>query len=126
MADREKVEKAATFAMQSKGQKRKAQELEKTTKTTHTPSLKKIQKQENPAPVEEPQAPKPSEESDATTVVNGTEKEEEETTFEALGVIPELCESCKLLGWTKPTNIQRESIPIALSGTDPQMIFHGS
>ena len=29
-----------------------------------------------------------------------------------------LCESCEALNWKKPTKIQRESIPIALTGRD--------
>ena len=40
------------------------------------------------------------------------------TTFEALGIIPELVESCKLLKYTQPTDIQTQSIPLALAGRD--------
>ena len=29
-----------------------------------------------------------------------------------------LCESCEALNWKKPTKIQREAIPIALTGRD--------
>ncbi|KAL6064502.1 ribosomal RNA processing protein [Balamuthia mandrillaris] len=40
------------------------------------------------------------------------------TTFEELGVDEQLCEACRLLGWTKPTQIQCEAIPQALQGRD--------
>ncbi len=38
------------------------------------------------------------------------------TSFADLGVIPELADSCKLLGWKKPTEIQIQAIPQALAG----------
>ncbi|CAK3825624.1 ATP-dependent rRNA helicase rrp3 [Lecanosticta acicola] len=41
-----------------------------------------------------------------------------EKTFADLGVIDSLCDACASLGFTKPTAIQRESIPIALQGKD--------
>lgn len=34
------------------------------------------------------------------------------------GVVDALCESCEHLGWTVPSKIQREAIPVALSGRD--------
>jgi len=34
------------------------------------------------------------------------------------GVVDVLCESCERLGWTVPSKIQHEAIPIALSGRD--------
>jgi ATP-dependent RNA helicase DDX47/RRP3 len=49
------------------------------------------------------------------------EEEEEEAssvTFESLGLIPQLIEACKEMGYKKPTKIQRESIPWALKGRD--------
>ena len=46
------------------------------------------------------------------------ELREPATTFEALGVAVPLCRAIKELGWTKPTEIQQNSIPEALSGRD--------
>lgn len=40
----------------------------------------------------------------------------EPVSFADLGVIPEICDSCNLLGWSKPTDIQKETIPLALQG----------
>ena len=40
------------------------------------------------------------------------------TSFEALGVAAPLCRAIKDIGWTKPTEIQQNSIPEALSGRD--------
>eukprot|EP00124_Ichthyophonus_hoferi_P000625 Ihof_evm18s24 gene=Ihof_evmTU18s24 len=44
--------------------------------------------------------------------------EREPTTFKALGLVDALCEACAALGYISPSNIQRESIPVALSGRD--------
>lgn len=38
--------------------------------------------------------------------------------FQSLGLIPELVDACKRLGFTHPTQIQQESIPLALAGRD--------
>ncbi|XP_041941183.1 probable ATP-dependent RNA helicase DDX47 [Alosa sapidissima] len=46
------------------------------------------------------------------------EKEEPAKTFKDLGVTEVLCEACDLLGWTTPTKIQVEAIPVALEGRD--------
>lgn len=40
------------------------------------------------------------------------------TTFASLGVIAPLCEACDTMGFTTPTQIQAESIPLALAGRD--------
>ncbi|XP_077727139.1 putative ATP-dependent RNA helicase DDX47 [Canis aureus] len=45
-------------------------------------------------------------------------QEEETKTFKDLGVTDVLCEACDQLGWTKPTKIQIEAIPLALQGRD--------
>lgn len=45
-------------------------------------------------------------------------QEEKKTTFEELGLIPELVEATEKLGFTFPTAIQVESIPVALNGRD--------
>ncbi|KAN0068506.1 P-loop containing nucleoside triphosphate hydrolase protein [Elaphomyces granulatus] len=39
-------------------------------------------------------------------------------TFRDLGVLESLCEACDSLGYTKPTPIQAQSIPLALQGRD--------
>lgn len=39
-------------------------------------------------------------------------------TFASLGVIEPLCEACTKLGYTKPTGIQEQAIPIALQDRD--------
>ena len=38
--------------------------------------------------------------------------------FKDLGIIDSLCESCTALGYTTPTPIQAEAIPLALQGRD--------
>lgn len=43
---------------------------------------------------------------------------EVEKTFADLGLTDSLCDACATLGFKKPTPIQRESLPIALSGKD--------
>uniref|UniRef100_F7IJ73 RNA helicase n=1 Tax=Callithrix jacchus TaxID=9483 RepID=F7IJ73_CALJA len=60
-----------------------------------------------------------SEEHDSPTEEPQPVVEEEETkTFKDLGVTDVLCEACDQLGWTKPTKIQIEAIPLALQGRD--------
>nr|XP_002129468.1 probable ATP-dependent RNA helicase DDX47 [Ciona intestinalis] len=39
-------------------------------------------------------------------------------TFQSLGVVDVLCETCDKLGWKKPSKIQEEAIPVALQGND--------
>ncbi|KAF2167251.1 hypothetical protein M409DRAFT_66266 [Zasmidium cellare ATCC 36951] len=46
------------------------------------------------------------------------EAEAADKTFADLGVTESLCDACSSLGFTKPTAIQREAIPIALEGKD--------
>lgn len=46
------------------------------------------------------------------------EKDEQNITFQSLGLDERLCEVCKSLNWLKPTKIQRESLPVALQGRD--------
>ena len=36
--------------------------------------------------------------------------------FEGLGVCEHLCEACTALGWSNPTPIQMEALPLALQG----------
>ncbi|KAJ1961091.1 ribosomal RNA processing protein, partial [Dispira parvispora] len=40
------------------------------------------------------------------------------TTFESLGVLPQLCDACDKLEFKEPTEIQKEAIPWALQGRD--------
>lgn len=40
------------------------------------------------------------------------------TTFEELGVCPELCEALKAMGYKAPTKIQAESLPYTLKDRD--------
>jgi ATP-dependent RNA helicase DDX47/RRP3 len=40
------------------------------------------------------------------------------TTFAALGVCDELCDACLQMGYSEPTPIQTEAIPLALAGKD--------
>eukprot|EP01128_Nolandella_sp_AFSM9_P000481 TRINITY_DN10639_c0_g1_i1.p1 TRINITY_DN10639_c0_g1~~TRINITY_DN10639_c0_g1_i1.p1 ORF type:complete len:471 (+),score=105.40 TRINITY_DN10639_c0_g1_i1:2-1414(+) len=62
-----------------------------------------------------PDAPNPSSEAP----VPATEKKEEVAkTFGELGVNPVLCESLGEMGWSKPTPIQRDSLPYSLEGRD--------
>lgn len=55
---------------------------------------------------------------EATEPEEPTEPEEEQKTFQDLGVTEVLCETCEQLGWKKPTKIQIEAIPVALQGRD--------
>ncbi|KAJ3335561.1 ribosomal RNA processing protein [Gonapodya sp. JEL0774] len=48
----------------------------------------------------------------------GAEESGDQVTFESLGVIPQICESCTQLGYKSPTPIQREAIPVAFEGRD--------
>ena len=44
--------------------------------------------------------------------------DDENVTFASLGVCKELCRACEAVNWTKPSKIQREVLPVALSGRD--------
>lgn len=43
---------------------------------------------------------------------------EETVTFKSLGIVDVLCEACEGLKWKTPSKIQREAIPVALTGKD--------
>ncbi|KAF6118250.1 DEAD-box helicase 47 [Phyllostomus discolor] len=60
----------------------------------------------------------PEEHSSSTEAPQPALEEEEAKTFKDLGVTDVLCEACDQLGWTKPTKIQIEAIPLALEGRD--------
>lgn len=62
-----------------------------------------------------------SEASDVSSPVVGPEEVDEDSTpvtFASLGVSPELCTALADMKFSKPTQIQRESIPLALQGRD--------
>lgn len=40
------------------------------------------------------------------------------TTFKELGIVDALCDSIASIGWSIPTEIQRETIPEAMKGKD--------
>ena len=58
----------------------------------------------------------------STYVLSFLQSEEENDTvnktFEELGLVEPLCEAAASLGWTKPSKIQAEAIPVALDGHD--------
>ncbi|ESO89083.1 hypothetical protein LOTGIDRAFT_229010 [Lottia gigantea] len=56
--------------------------------------------------------------SDSEPEIENSDSEEKDVTFKSLGIVDVLCEACENLKWKKPTKIQREAIPIALSGKD--------
>merc|ERR1719442_278823 len=45
-------------------------------------------------------------------------RETSDKTFSELGLVDVLCEACEKVGWKKPSRIQEEAIPVALSGKD--------
>uniref|UniRef100_UPI00358ED28F probable ATP-dependent RNA helicase DDX47 n=1 Tax=Myxine glutinosa TaxID=7769 RepID=UPI00358ED28F len=46
------------------------------------------------------------------------DSDSESVSFKDLGVTDVLCEACDQLGWSTPTKIQKEAIPVALQGRD--------
>lgn len=44
--------------------------------------------------------------------------DEKQVTWEDLGIIDSIAKSCRELGWEYPTQIQKETIPVALKGQD--------
>jgi hypothetical protein len=44
--------------------------------------------------------------------------------FEEFGVMPELIKAVEELGWTLPTDIQAEAIPLILGGGDVMAVPH--
>jgi ATP-dependent RNA helicase DDX47/RRP3 len=44
------------------------------------------------------------------------EENDDDVTFESLGLHPQLCKACADLGYKTPTGIQRQAIPFALQG----------
>ncbi|OWA53219.1 putative ATP-dependent RNA helicase DDX47 [Hypsibius exemplaris] len=50
----------------------------------------------------------------AEAIGSPTEEDITDCTFESLGVTEALCTACHSIGWTKPTKIQQEVLPVAL------------
>lgn len=46
------------------------------------------------------------------------DSDEDVMSFRKLGIHETLCEACDMQGWSKPTPIQEQSIPVALRGDD--------
>jgi len=57
---------------------------------------------------------------DAPSDAAGASKEDkdDDATFESIGICPELAKACAELGWSRPSPIQRSSVPEALAGRD--------
>lgn len=80
---------------------------------------------EAPAPAEDSDASSSSSQSDVDAP-NAQEENGDDApaasaapkSFKELGLIDSLCEACDKLGYTKPTPIQAEAIPLALQGRD--------
>ena len=55
---------------------------------------------------------------DTATTINDQHNDKTEKTFEELGLVDSLCQACASIGWKKPSLIQVEAIPVALSKKD--------
>ena len=55
--------------------------------------------------------------SDETEEISSTRVTSDKT-FAELGLVDVLCEACEAVGWKKPSKIQAEAIPVALTGSD--------
>jgi ATP-dependent RNA helicase DDX47/RRP3 len=56
--------------------------------------------------------------ADETKEIEELNSETSVTTFRDLGIVDTLCEAIDGVGWKFPTEIQKQSIPEALSGRD--------
>ena len=59
-----------------------------------------------------------SEKDDNDQIEPAHDREQQEKSFQDLGLVDALCERCEALGWKKPSKIQVEAIPVALEGND--------
>jgi ATP-dependent RNA helicase DDX47/RRP3 len=84
--------------------------------TKSAPPPKKVQ--EEPADQDNESASDGGEEQVEDEEEAVEEEAEVEKTFADLGLTESLCDACATLGFKKPTPIQRESLPVALSGKD--------
>ncbi|KAJ9649615.1 ribosomal RNA processing protein [Coniosporium tulheliwenetii] len=73
-----------------------------------------------PKALTKPAKPAVEEEEDVGNNENTAEEPvtDARKSFQELGVVPELCDMCREQGYTHPTPIQAESIPVALEGRD--------
>jgi ATP-dependent RNA helicase DDX47/RRP3 len=62
--------------------------------------------------------PSPAQASDAPSSQQDGAEPTQPATFASLGLNRQLCESCDILGFKAPTDIQREAVPYALQGRD--------
>ncbi|KAK2182055.1 hypothetical protein NP493_369g05036 [Ridgeia piscesae] len=56
--------------------------------------------------------------SDEELTATDSVKTDEKVTFKSLGVVDVLCEACERLKWKEPSKIQKEAIPLSLTGSD--------
>jgi ATP-dependent RNA helicase DDX47/RRP3 len=84
--------------------------------TKAAPPPKKVQ--EEPADLDNESASDDVQEQVEDEEDVAEEEAEVEKTFADLGLTESLCDACATLGFKKPTPIQRESLPVALSGKD--------
>lgn len=81
------------------------------------PTPKASTKSEKPA-VEDEDGEEDAIEDEDTSEHNAQSAIDARKSFQELGVVPELCDMCREQGYTHPTPIQAESIPVALEGRD--------
>ena len=72
--------------------------------------------EENKQPAEKTEVD--SKDKTTTEVKNEKGIIDHDVTFDGLGICKELCEACKEVGFSNPTKIQRDAIPLALKGKD--------
>jgi ATP-dependent RNA helicase DDX47/RRP3 len=54
----------------------------------------------------------------AATAGDANDDDDDSATFASLGIVDVLCTACERMGWKKPSRIQRETIPVAITGKD--------
>ena len=87
--------------------------------STGTKKLKKVTKKvKSGASGSEKPSKKVVKKQDDDAVASGDESEAADVSFKGLGVCEELCVACDSLGWSKPTPIQKETLPWSLQGRD--------
>ena len=60
----------------------------------------------------------PSTIKEQSNINDSDNNNDKKVSWKSLGLIKELCKTCKTLGWNYPTKIQKESIPYSLKGND--------
>ena len=79
---------------------------------------KKLKKIETEQEIEEIEREKEINVVDTDEDNKGAEAADEDVTFTDLGLCPVLCETTTALGWSKPSIIQRQVLPVAFKGRD--------